>query len=66
VKSVYLSRHAIRRMRLYNITVQQVYQTLSEPEQLVLSIKERYNAYRNTGDWILRVTYQEEKTRTLW
>jgi hypothetical protein len=63
MKSVYLSCHAICRMRLYNITVQQVYQTLYEPEQVVPSIKERYNAYRRTGDWILRVTYQEEEMR---
>ncbi len=43
------------RIGFYNITVEQVYQTLSEPEQLVPSIKDPYYAYRRTGDWILRV-----------
>ncbi len=63
MKNIYLSRHTIRRMRLYDITLEQISQTLSAPDHIVPSLKERYNAYRRIGERFLRVTYREEKER---
>ncbi|MDO8491291.1 MAG: DUF4258 domain-containing protein [Dehalococcoidia bacterium] len=63
MKSVYLSRHAKRRMRLHDISIEQVTQTLEQPEKVVPSIKGRYNAYRRIGERFLRLTYREEEER---
>ncbi|MBF8264694.1 MAG: hypothetical protein HW384_558 [Dehalococcoidia bacterium] len=48
MKLLYFSRHARRRMRLHNITQEQVEETLSEPEKVAPGVKGRYVA-RNPG-----------------
>ena len=63
IKSLYISRHALRRMHLYDISTEQVSKTIYEPEKVVSSVKERYNAYRRIGERVFRVTYREELTR---
>ena len=63
MKSIYLSRHATRRMRLYDIHLRHVTKTLQEPDEVVPSMKNRYNAYEKVGGRVLRVTYVEEEQR---
>ena len=63
MKIVYFSHHAISRMRLYDIKQEWVVLTIYEPEKIIPSIKGRYNAFRRSGDKILRVTYSEEALR---
>lgn len=66
MKVIYLSRHARRRMLLYDISLRQVEKTIQEPEKVVPSIKERYNAYRHIGERFLRVTFKEEEQRYIF
>ena len=64
-RQIILSRHARRRMNLYNITFEQIAQTLGIPDRVEPTIKKRYNAYKKIGDRYLRVTYLEEEKRYL-
>ena len=60
MKEIVLSCHAKRRIQLYEITLQDVEQTLNNPDRVVSSIKGRYNAYRRVGERFLRVIYKED------
>ncbi|MBI4338105.1 MAG: DUF4258 domain-containing protein [Chloroflexi bacterium] len=63
MKPVYLSRHASRRMQLYEITLEQVMETFMSPDSLAPTLKERYNAFRRVENRLLRVTYKEDAER---
>ena len=61
---VYLTRHARNRMRLYDITVEEVQRVLANPERVLGGAFERQHAWKRRahGSW-LRVTFKDEGTR---
>ena len=56
-----LSRHARRRMQLYDISEQQVTEVLATPDHQEPSIRGRTNATKIIAGRLLRVTYVEEE-----
>lgn len=63
VKQVYLSRHAKRRMRLHDISLEHVLEVLRDPAKVDSTIRGRYNAFKRIGQRFIRVTYKEEEMR---
>ena len=64
-KPVHYTRHARSRMRQHYISEESVNLTIREPDQLLPSIKNRYNALKRTANRIIRVTFTEEAARIL-
>ena len=60
MKPIAVSRHARRRMQLYDISDQQVAEVLAAPDTEEPSVKSRTNAERMIAGRRLRVTYIEE------
>jgi uncharacterized sporulation protein YeaH/YhbH (DUF444 family) len=60
MKPIHYTRHARSRMRQHRISEEDVALTIKEPEQLLPSIKNRYNALRRISNKIIRVTFIEE------
>ena len=65
MKPVRYTRHAISRMRQHLISEESVVLTIGEPDQLLPSIKNRYNALKRMANKIIRVTFIEEVDRIL-
>ena len=65
LKPVRYTRHARSRMRQHQISEESVISTLTEPDQLLPSIKSRYNALKQLGNRIIRVTFLEEAEHIL-
>ncbi len=65
MKPLYLSRHARRRMGLYEISIEDISRVLENPEKVGPASKGRYNAYRRVGERYLRVTYKDEELRVV-
>ncbi len=63
MKPVVYSRHALGRMRLYDISRNDVLQVLDKADQYEPSIKARINALREVNGRRLRVTYIEEEAQ---
>jgi len=63
---VYLTRHAKNRMRLYEITAEEIHVTLREPDQVTEGAYGRRQAWKRGphGQW-LRVTFVDEGTRRI-
>ena len=61
---VYFTRHARNRMRLYEITEEDVRAALADPEQVTAGAFERQHAWkrRAQGSWV-RVTFKDEGIR---
>jgi len=64
-KPVHYARHARSRMRQHHISEESVNLTIREPDQLLSSIKGRYNAFKRTANRVIRVTFTEEADRIL-
>ena len=63
MKPLFFSRHARGRLRLYNISGEDVAFILDKPDREAPTIRGRRNAFRQVnGEW-LRVTYTEEERR---
>jgi hypothetical protein len=60
VRGIVYSRHAARRMQLYEISRQDVAEVLSTPDTEEPSIKSRVNATRSIAGRRVRVTYVDE------
>ncbi|OGO33202.1 MAG: hypothetical protein A2Z29_08815 [Chloroflexi bacterium RBG_16_56_11] len=66
MKNVLYTRHARSRMRQHHISETSVVSALEIPEQLLPSIKNRYNALKKvTEGTIIRVTFVEETDHIL-
>ena len=64
-KPIHYTRHARSRMRQHHIEEENVALAIREPDQLLPSIKSRYNALKQIGHRIIRVTFLEEAEHTL-
>jgi uncharacterized protein YuzE len=62
-KPVHYTRHARSRMRQHRISEESVILTIGEPDQLLSSIKGRYNALKRIAHRVIRVTFREEADR---
>jgi len=65
IKPIRYTRHARSRMRQHRINEESVVSTLREPDQLLSSIKGRYNALKKISTKVIRVTFLEEANRIL-
>jgi hypothetical protein len=65
VKPIKYTRHARNRMRLHGITEAEVELAIRKPEHLEPSIEGRSNAWIETSEKFLRVTYKEKEDRFL-
>ena len=65
IRPVWYTRHARSRMRQHQISEESVISTLREPDELLPGIKSRYNALKQIGDRIIRVTFLEEAEHIL-
>jgi hypothetical protein len=63
MKPIVYSRHARGRMRLYDISRQDVVQVLEKPDREETTILGRMNVFREVNGKRLRVTYVEEEGR---
>ena len=63
MKPLAFSRHARRRMRLYDVSPQQVSEVIDSPDVVEASIKVRMNATKTLGGRKLRITFLEEDHR---
>ena len=54
------SRHAKRQMKWRIITEEEVKMALSNPDRLEDAIKDRKNAFKRSGDKLLKITYKHE------
>ena len=60
MKEIYFSRHAKRQMKWRNISIEEVRNTVSYPENMQDSIKGRKNAYKHLNQKWIKVTFKEE------
>ncbi len=65
IKPVRFTRHARSRMHQHHIDEESVALAIREPDKLLPSIKGRYNAFKETANRIIRVTFIEEADRIL-
>ena len=65
MKPIRYTHHARSRMHQHRISEESVISTLTEPDQLLPSIKSRYNALKQIGNRIIRVTFLEEAEHML-
>lgn len=64
-KAIYYTHHARSRMRQHRNSKESVVLAIGEPDQLLPSIKNRYNALKRMDNIIIRVTFVEEVERIL-
>ncbi len=62
MKPIKYIRHAKRRMNERRVNEAEVEMTISSPDYIEQSVKERYNAYSYINNRFLRVTYIENDT----
>ena len=65
MKPLKYTRHAKNRMRMHNITEAEVERTIANPDFVELSAEGRTNAWKQTAEKFLRVTYKDEPARVL-
>ena len=65
IKPIRYTRHARSRMRQHHIDEESVALAVREPDQLLSSIKSRYNALKRIDDRIIRVTFLEQAEHIL-
>jgi hypothetical protein len=65
IKPIHYTRHARSRMRQHRIEEESVSLAIRESDQLLPSIKSRYNALKHIGNRIIRVTFLEEAEHIL-
>ena len=56
-----LSRHAKKQMKWRRIDEGEVQETITNPEKVEDTVKERTNAFKEVGGRILKITYRIEK-----
>ena len=59
--NVYLTRHARRRIKWRNISLEDVQETLTHPDKVEYLPDERINAFKSIGKKLIRVTYSREE-----
>jgi hypothetical protein len=65
LKPIRYTRHARSRVQQHHIDETGVISALESPEQLLPSVKSRYNALKKIGTGIIRVTFIEETDHSL-
>ena len=65
IKPIRYTRHTRSRMRQHHIDEESVALAVREPDQLLSSIKSRYNALKRIDDRIIRVTFLEQAEHIL-
>lgn len=63
MKPLYLSRHTRQRMKLYDISLEEIELALTLPDMTEPTRKNRLNATKVISGRVIRVTYIEEATQ---
>ena len=63
MKPLYLSRHTRQRMKLYDISLEEIELALTLPDLIEPTRKNRLNATKVIAGRVIRVTYAEEVAR---
>jgi len=62
---IYLTRHARRRMKWRNISMEEVEETLAHPEKVDRLLGGRINVLKPIGEKLIRVTFREVGNRVM-